>query len=354
MLMNGQWFSEGYQKAPTWHDRMEDAEKQLIEPHLQWSDTFSLALHNYLRGGTVTRQEADGFIDHYGAWLNGDFSQTSSDTLVQLTKEGSPNSSLVLFHIMNTQFINIWRKMLAGETRFRPDLIEATQNNLAARSIDIMNGRSTAMGEGMFFAPDFDDDRALMNGVLNEYDTAISALEITKKHPSIVVLPSPAMFSGSDNVDRNSNFIVIDTNVQKDGEVQRFAKGIQTSTQTRRESAEDADPDFIVHVDGTADLGNSKVVRYDPKSSKMAEKPWPGYIAAHHLAMTKKPIAIDQETKKRMQKVNPRYTSQLIIRAANYLYTAKSDAAEHVGASKPLNEKAAQIILDRVMDGLYD
>ena len=114
-------------------------------------------------------------------------------------------------------------------------------------------------------------------GATNEFDTAITLLDISKENPEIAIIPAPQKFESGRNSMLNSDFIVLDMKNHQ-------ARGVQAKASVSSAIRANYDEKFVTLVDGNHDLGNVLSVAYDPDLPERKNiVSWPGLVSAHHL-----------------------------------------------------------------------
>jgi hypothetical protein len=345
--MDGKWFSQAYEKPPVGRANVKGERKELLQPIFDWSDSFSLVLHTVLRGDTFSPDDVNTFIGDYSLWLKQDFDTLAGDaTTAEMNHSGkSINQGLINFHKLNADFLPIWWRVMQGHDTIPTDAALAVQNNLAARAVLMMPSRDEAIEQHMYFGEKNRVVRDNFNGFMNEIDTAIMALEISREHPSMAVLPSPTQFLISPDKGRNTNFVVVDLETKN-------ARGIQARLSVSEDNMEDTDHDYVTNIDGKVDFASTRFMRTDRSSGRIV--PWPGLIAAHHLDAEQRPIAADKDTKATMRREisHKRELRTTFVSSALRVERAKVLAERHLSSTSSVNDVAAKIVIKRVMDEL--
>lgn len=184
------------------------------------------------------------------------------------------------FRFMNEHMGPLWAPLIGA--KWRPDErnreMHLTMNSLAMAGLEYFSIREQFVkihGTEALFTPTNYEFNKRVTGVLQEVDIAILLLEYFRKHPNIAVIPAPMQFERA-NPQTNVDFLVIDTDQGK-------TVGVQAKTSVRQHTVDRYDPDRVVLVDGTVDLGNVRVMRTDRKKSATSPQPWPGIVAASRV-----------------------------------------------------------------------
>lgn len=288
-MENGR-FVAGYSEPTGYHRfNSESSEvKELMEGPRKWATFFDRQL-------VLNLKQAPGDI-HSDIYKNldsykYDWADRYLDTIAKenrklayhdMNAEQSVNE--LNFHIMNTEFMPLWRRLLLPEMQaaLSADQIENIQTRLAMQGAQLALARKDiteqASIDGLYSAlPN------CINGQLTEIDFGIVGLEILKDHsfedkPHLLFVPAPPQFeSAHKNKALSADFIFMDTELQ-------VSRGIQVKTSInyfKDNNTRRYDGDFVTLIDGMVDLGNSKAAgsKYDNYSAI----PEPGLIALNFL-----------------------------------------------------------------------
>ena len=188
------------------------------------------------------------------------------------------------FHIMNTEFMPLWRRLLLPEMQaaLSADQIENIQTRLAMRGAQLALARKV-ISERASIDGLYSTLPGCINGQLTEIDFSIVGLEILKDHsfedkPHLLFVPAPPQFeSARKNKALSADFIFMDTELQ-------VSRGIQVKTSIdyfKENNSRQYDGDFVTLIDGMVDLGNSKAAGF--KYDNYSAIPEPGLIALNFL-----------------------------------------------------------------------
>lgn len=241
------------------------------DPRMQTARTFDQmfgqTLYDTLAGQEPTTAiNPVSYTNHYERFVSLAFEMLDSDEEddLQLFQE-------LTFHLQNASMIFNW---LSREHR-RANLT-CSQDALALSALNAYKKRHRAIQEGTYFTDALEQVRWRVEGYLHEIDAGIMLCEYAKKHRDMIVVPGPSRFQ--DKAGRaNADFIVLDFE-------KRQALGVQVKAFIDSEKVlEEYDPERIVFIDGSMDLGGSRTMRVDARHSKMRTISWGGEIAARRV-----------------------------------------------------------------------
>jgi hypothetical protein len=352
--MNGKEFSESYTQRSVGRYDPNPERAALMESAYDWSDQFSDIIHSFLKGENVASGDNQNKIREYFNWCQLELPNIASNILSEMEDpDNIHNVITVNFHLVNLNFLSIWLHIFSGSKSLQAESIRVTQNNLAAYSSVISGDRAERLEKHEYWNLARTEGWQTESGILNEIDTLITSLEISIQHPHIAILPAPAKFESTHHSERNVDALVIDLK-SPDKDV----RGIQAKLRVGEKIASNVDSDYVTLVDGVIDLGSEKVIRPNRTSSREIIVPWPGQIALHHLIDAKKLTGLDKFTRQKLFENNrsagSRMASIQAMQLASVLHTARADAHTLTGKSeRSNNKKAAQIVVQRVMNDLY-
>ena len=174
-----------------------------------------------------------------------------------------------------------WMEMAyAGEFSLaqRDEAIRTGQLVLASQCLRLalLRSRHTGIAEDYrYFSDDLRKTRSVINGIMNEYDTAIVLLELSRADPDLMVVNAPLRFeswAGS----ANSDFIAY--HKEADSVIGVQAKSGNTSDSGRYDSHR------VMMVDGADDLKGHAMHRVYPGSSHLRNVTWPGLVASEVIS----------------------------------------------------------------------
>lgn len=265
--------------------------------HLDQADAWSKAFADVLKqrlenpGAYADAEETEKWLANYIDWANG-FIQNVTNKLI-VANRCRKNDELLNrnnFHALNLCFSSHWYRLLTGSEWSRG---EARQHNteaqdmIALSSLQLQKERAKNTPDEYYNVDDkaMCDFRASIEGILNEDDSAIVLLEIAKKHPEIVVVPSPGVFehglAEKGMRSKNADFIIIDVAASE-------AIGAQVKGRVRKDDSESYDPNYVFFIDGEMDLKNttSIIQKGSPRNRRTTRRAsviHAGTIAAHHV-----------------------------------------------------------------------
>lgn len=326
--MNAETFSNAYEREPARIERNLDPEQErLLERPNAWSKAFGYILHDYLSTGTSPITEADfnKATTDYEQWFGSDFgalyAKAQNDAEENNTRESYILVNHLNFHTINRVMLPLWSDTLFNEAGIQSSHVKEAQTVLSHFGLHYMKDRETRIKNGTYFDPAFSDYRAASSGILNEYDTAITLLNISLKDPDVAILPAPIQFESQHPSSLNSDFIAI-------RQSSRQARGIQAKTRRTDVSYHDYDADYVTLIDGVDDLGNSRAVRINPRHSRQSVVAWPGLISAEYLKSVKSDSLKNLNKKAVLQS---KFQAQALSRSTKpYITTATARVSERV------------------------
>lgn len=275
-------FVEPYQRTLPWCLRLEEAQQHTPEERVDiWSHRFGMLLHDML-----TDTESDVFatdleMSSYQEWNR----QISAG---QLELYATPSKKLAArnrsnFHALNRGMLKLWHGVQGWESehdrqywlRYSEDVLafEGFQYYLSRRK-RIMDGGGTEI----LFTPAAQERTQSANGVMEEFDVAISAIDWLLRDPEAskgtTIVPAPLQFGDGSGAERKADFVIVDADKEK-------AVALRSAEYTNRTVI---DTDRVVLIDGKYDLANVAVVRTKKLHSDEEARFWPGIIAAKKLA----------------------------------------------------------------------
>lgn len=256
--------------------------------------TFDELLHGYLTGATpVTDEDPATTMLTYRHWGRDAISRLRETVGTIENEDGRQAMARGNFHALNLDMSHMWLPLMQGgwgeHQDSRRHSIETAQDMLAQRGMHYYSEREyfankqSTRERNCFYTDGFQHYRRWFNGLVNEIDTAIVLLEVIKPFPELIVIPAPPFFEKRRERALNADFLLIDMD-------RKEVLGIQTkATADLRKGLEDKidieannyDPERILVIDGSAELGNSSVRRLELTSSKKAVLAWPGLISAY-------------------------------------------------------------------------
>jgi hypothetical protein len=342
--MQNKKFVEAYpEKVPAFTD----ASPKLIEalePAANWSSSFGSELHAFLGGSTPGEQRSTTLIRGYYHALHNllksiEINETALEELPKTDENWRVIHSLG-FHSLTAASIGIWHHVLSGKQVIPRSVTHEAQINTAVGVVHDMEERVQQINEVGYLAYIQTVAGKRMDGEMTEGDAYVAALEITKKHPNIAILPAPLQFESSRNSRKNMDLVAID--LQRD-----FAYGIQVKTQTDNGRRGMYDPNYTMVLDGKIDLDNVKATREVPTKTKEIQVAWPGLISTHFLR---------QNPHKASKKATSAHFSQNRVAALQLLHRtqqARHLASKLAGQTKPRVKEAGARIEDRLLNNIY-
>lgn len=328
--MNAETFSSAYEREPARIERpLSPEQERLLERPDAWSKAFGYILHDYLATGVSPVSETDfkKASTDYEHWFNTNFGTLYTEAQAEAEKSNTKESySLVNhlnFHTINRVMLPLWSDTLFSESGMQAPHVKEAQAVLSYFSLHHMKDREARVKNGTYFDPQFSYHRATSSGILNEYDTAVTLLNISLKDPDVAILPAPIQFESQNqsSLNLNSDFIAIRKSSQQ-------ARGIQAKARRTDVSYRDYNPDYVTMIDGIDDLGNSRAVRLNPRHSRQSVVAWPGLISAEYLKSIK-PDTLKNLNKKAI--LQSKFQAHALSRSTKpYIATATSRVSERV------------------------
>lgn len=293
--MDSQKFVEGYRKSPDRFRFYDDTPEtqELMKGPRKWASFFDQQLSAHLKGeATDSPVEINTQLNNYEfGW-----SEPFLDSLILETqnhafydKKASSIVNELNFHILNKEFLPMWRRVLLPSLypQLTRDEIEAMQTGLATRGAELKLVKDEALKWQKIEKSPMGLVAAL-NGQMTEIDASIVMLEIPKDSPHLALLPAPPQFESTLRNTRSADFIMLDTELW-------HSRGIQVKTyidsfkdltkaaiqKTTRRPTRKYDDKFVTLVDGTIDLGNFNVVSTPGKEAILVSDP--GQISVNYL-----------------------------------------------------------------------
>lgn len=279
--MNAETFSSAYEREPIPKQRHGAEEEQLLEAPQAWSQAFGYILHDHLSGSpqAVDQKDFNTFSAAYLQWFHSDFSTLYERSAERATALNTEDAYAVLshlnFHMINRIMLPIWQDTLFNEHGIQEHSAKEAQTVLALYGMELFKERQGKVTDGTLFMPASFEYRKTNNGMLNEYDAAITLLNISLKDPDVAILPGPFQFE-QQHSSKNSDFIALRRSTGQ-------ARGIQVKSSRTEDSYRAYDQRYVTLVDGVADLGNTYAMRINPKRSNKVSVVWPGLISLEYL-----------------------------------------------------------------------
>lgn len=347
--MNSVQFSKAYKQSATGRYHPDQEKVAMFQSAHKWSDRFSELTHDILQNKAPAPETSMTLLQSYLLWAHDDLSRMVQEAWNIANENDQHNLTKLNFHMLNFGSIALWKHVLVDRrTTTTPTLVRSVQNSLAAHAVDFMRIREQGIEDGNFFSSEHKSQRSVFLGLLNEFDTAITAQEISLRSPSIVVLPAASQFESSIHSERNSDLLAIDLKVDSVSN-ERRARGIQAKLFTDQETYDKIDKDYVTVVDGIVDLGSTKKVRPFAHRSYEEIRQWPGLIAAHHLISVKNMSIAPDAAKATMRKSHDKAAMVQAMNLTTAALHRKHEAKEHAAGTKSNNKKAANIVVKRVL-----
>ncbi len=307
-----------------------------------WSEDMGETIHNYLSTDPLAPLDT-----HYLAkrtdWLKGNLGSATdkvdatsnidarSHALNELAGPALALNMTPMFHQFTT---SEWSQTeRTASIRKCKDML-----GISAMGFIRHRERNAAIESGhKYFDPSMARERQTLEGILNEFDTAIVLLEIARKHPTLTVVPSLAQFEHGKNTSLNSDFLVVDR--------RGYIVGVQAKTTTTAETIRKYDDRAIVVVDGSIDMGSAMYKRVKKGSSYERRVSWAGLICANVVANMELhgPNAHFTNVRVRNGKSRPQHFLQ-----------ERLAARKLIGTLQPQLHVAAQTVGTRVLHKLYE
>ncbi len=264
---------------------------QQMEDARMYSARFGEFLFDRLADPTADLDIADKFWYQYAAWTNRGLVQANSwvNNNPDTSDDKLQASTELNFNRLNAAMLNMWIPLIYPDQFDDQEVrrtISISQDKLALWGLNSYIARDKIAGQDndyKYFSPENAPFRDVLEGIVNEFDTAIVLLEVMRRHPEITVVPAPKQFERKSNSHNgkkpNADFVV----VSKDGR----AIGVQVKSTVRSGNVQAYDPDRIVLVDCKIDLGNEQVRRTKPGKSEQSVQTWAGIVSAQRVQRMK-------------------------------------------------------------------
>lgn len=188
------------------------------------------------------------------------------------------------FHVMNNAMHPLWFPLFEDQNLIdnpteRLRYISYSQSLIALHGLSYYVQREVLAGKRSgyaYFDTEHEYQRKYTEGLTNELDAGLVLLEAIKPYPDLTVVPGPRQFEsdGKRNVPYAADFVVVST--------ENKAVGVQVkSFISSQDQIEDYDRSRIMLIDGSVDLGNSRVARTKQESSHTRKVSWGGVLSAH-------------------------------------------------------------------------
>ena len=345
LVMENKKFSEAYPRSVTPFNGGESKpDARLVEslqPVFDCSLRFGSELHALLHGEHLSGEQVGSLIQDYVVAEQS--RRASMENVFEDTEDTDQNWRVVQslgFHGMTGAALSIWHKVLSGNEYISPAATKEAQAYLAMETVFEMKDRVDEIAQTGYLPYARSQHGQSRDGNMTESDAYITALEITKKHPHITILPTPLQFESSSQSSRNVDLIAIDV-------LKKHTLGIQVKTQASIDSSIKYDSRYAMLIDGKIDLDNVKQARVSPKQSKTIAVNWPGLVSAHFLLENPSTRTKKRTTALLVQDRTTALSSQQNARQARYL------ARTLVANTKSKNKEAATRIEDRLLHNLY-
>lgn len=319
-------FASGYEQASKERPvKYEGKQKLTLEAADQYSDKLASMLLTRLNNPDrfYRPDSVYQYLSQYNHWVSTALRPFVIDEVLPVKSARSNKlANRLNSHLLNQSFIGYWQSFLQGS---RPEehrrVAREAQDSLAAFSLIFQHHR-TKLGEDYYNEdPASTQKRASLEGIIGEYDAGIILLEIAKKNPALVILPSSSFFEHQRGSSRNADFILMDIEKQQ-------AIGGQAKNSVKNPAFKHYDPDYIFLIDGEVDLGNVlNGTRYA------------GLIAAHHISQI-------QPSKIKLSSVFPGSSKDFALMQT----FAKNQLTKETG---PYILKARKHLSERALHALY-
>lgn len=258
--------------ATAWY--ADAARRAITDDAARWAHLFGGRLYGYLQCAPTSRSADETTRDllAYTRWNSLHFVDTVR--AIQAVEGGAHGVRAMHFHTLANGVLWMWRPVWNGGAP--PNVRERRQSQLvlAIHASRMMMQRETNLA-GLPAGPPPEDDPvlALQHGMLTETDTLVVVLEIIRRRPHLIAIPAPPRFESTD-ARHNVDLLVIDTRA-------RTVVGLQVKTSiTQHEKVRHLSRDILL-VDGTVDLGNTRLVPRHALTATKMPTAWPGLISAH-------------------------------------------------------------------------
>jgi len=293
--MDSQKFVEGYRHSPDryrFYETRPELEELMKGPR-KWASFFDRKLYKHLEGssGDSLLDTNNQLISYEYGWVEPflDGIIRDSQGMAFYDEKSASAVNELNFHILNKEFLPMWRRALMPEThpQLAPEEIQLMQTNLALRGAELDLVKNDALKWQKIEESPIGLVKA-MNGQITEIDAAIVMLEILKDEPQLILLPAPPHFESAYRSSRSIDFIIMDTNLglSRGIQVKSYIDSIKDASNTGYTKSEykptrKYDGKFVTLIDGMIDLGNA-TNRYILGRGNVIV-PSPGQISASFL-----------------------------------------------------------------------
>lgn len=311
---------------------------ELLEGPRMWASFFDRQLSLYLSGAPgedpakIYKQIDSYKYEWVEPHLDASIDQTQKLMFHDLNAEHG--TSELTFHVLNSEFIPLWRRVLLPETQnaLGADQLQNMQIRLAIRAATLARTRArTLEKEATNGLHTNIVDR--INDQLSRIDTGITLLEVLKDDsfedaPQLAALPAPPRFESTANPAQSADFIVLDMK-------NNLSQGIKTGHSYN--DADSTDSNYITRIDGVLDLNNLSV-QFD-SNGEVVTAPNPGLLALNFLKFD---ISINKLSR------NPAFNKRI-----SEVMRAKEEAKRLSISDSSYLFKAAKNIQSKIMTDLY-
>lgn len=313
----------------------------LLAPSREWANRFADMAYARLSGETLHQDQVSHHLRDYNAWM--------SKHLIPLhaqLKESSDQSaalrglSEINFHRLNFGMLPMWKSLLEGRqsnAEVHRDVSYTARDIIAQQGFRMYKGReveASIQNDHRYFSEENRDQRQVLDGIINEHDTAVVLLNAIKNKPGVAVVPAPSGFEHGNKGKYNVDFIVADLG--------GFAVGVQAKLSVKQQDYERYDQDAVVLVCGDADFASTAAKRTTKGRSTTRLVAWPGMICGHIATTTPLHGTFLAGRSQAGSRDAPRKT--IVERAQD---------KKLIGNIKPHLGKATGIVGQRVMAKLY-
>lgn len=324
-------------RKPVIYPEREGAQREVLEQADAWTRFFESAVTQRLQSTDnaplMAIEHINSILNDFEDWANGPLEKLLNSLEQYSTERSQFLLNYTNFHVMSSQFMQQWFRLLAGTSWDAQDTRKfntETQDYLAILSMGVQKRREKA---GASKKPnDFVAKTQL--GLLSEYDVAIVELEALKGHPELLLLPAPGRFEHEKGSPKNADFLILDM-------VQREVTGMQVKTTAGARAVVHYDSDFVFLVDAVTDLDDVVAKRVPGKTSIEAVCN-PGLVAAHLMSNWPKQMNLKSHPWLKSYMANERQFMSLKF-YANMLTRNTKDTSE----------RARQRLAERTLRHLY-
>ena len=296
--MDAYHFADHYQYVRRTELSFSDERLQRISDRLgRISPAYETLLDHVLRRDPAAPLQYNSANHQLGTWIKTSYTDDLSYIADRYVEDfGDPTidiSSRPVAALFNrVQFVPLthsmdpeWRAAVKRIPTAEP-VLSQIQTELAVRGLHYLDLIDSYERHGdLFVAQSLGDTGRVVHrlnpelsgvqGAMTELDAAITALDVSKAHPSVLFLPSPGKYEHGRDGSLNSDLIALDIDNDR-------AAGIQVKTQLSSDAYAQYNTDLMTFIDGRHDLGNVRAVR-KPLVSTPTPIPWPGIVSLHHL-----------------------------------------------------------------------